>query len=113
MRMQAPISRSAAAQIASGQRRPQDPVPRVDIRGRHRTQAELNRLNKEIEVLEEELERLKTMECASVACKELVFKIAKADDPLISRAKSPVNSALSANRWFEQPAEINRCCWFC
>eukprot|EP00250_Pteridium_aquilinum_P017281 c23547_g2_i1 orf=502-846(+) len=112
MRMQASVTRSPAAQPASAKLRRQDLEPRLDIRGRHRTQAELNRLNQEITVLEEELQRLENMEYASVGCREMVLQIANAPDPLImSRARGTSSPGQSLNRWFEQPAQTNNCCW--
>uniref|UniRef100_A0A2P2LZ81 Guanine nucleotide-binding protein subunit gamma 2 isoform X1 n=1 Tax=Rhizophora mucronata TaxID=61149 RepID=A0A2P2LZ81_RHIMU len=46
-----------------------------DLRGKHRVQAELKRLEQEAKSLENELEQLEKMESASAACMEYVRKM--------------------------------------
>ncbi|KAH7422802.1 hypothetical protein KP509_12G026400 [Ceratopteris richardii] len=108
MRMQSPYPGGGSSHGGSAHRKLE---PRSDIRGRHRTQAELDFLTHEIEILKEELKRLETMEYSSVACKELVMRLENAPDPLISRESVSANPGPSLNRWFEQPATTNNCCW--
>lgn len=87
------------------------PQQAPDLRGRHRCQAELNRLNQEIKLLEEELQKLEKTDSAFVACREFVVKIENTPDPLLPVTKGAVNPAW--DRWFEQPTPSQSYCWMC
>ncbi|KAM0853685.1 hypothetical protein ACQ4PT_050916 [Festuca glaucescens] len=82
-----------------------------DMRGRHRIQAELKKLEQEARFLEEELEELDKMDKVSAALQEFMVTIERKADPLL-----PVTSGAayqSWDRWFEGPQDLRRCkCWF-
>ncbi|RLN41112.1 AGG2 [Panicum miliaceum] len=78
----------------------------ADIRGRHRIQAELKKLEQEARFLEEELEELEKTDKVSSALQEFLTA-----DPLLPVSIGPVNR--SWDRWFEGPQDLRRCkCWF-
>ncbi|XP_068660576.1 guanine nucleotide-binding protein subunit gamma 4-like isoform X1 [Aristolochia californica] len=62
---------------------PRSPPKYPDMCGRHRKQAELPVLNREIGFLEEELQSLDTLHPASKCCKEIDEFVGKNPDPLI------------------------------
>ncbi|KAG9458107.1 hypothetical protein H6P81_002615 [Aristolochia fimbriata] len=62
---------------------PRSPPKYPDVCGRHRKQAELQVLNREIGFLEEELQSLDTLHPASKCCKEIHEFMGKNPDPLI------------------------------
>ncbi|XP_073354276.1 guanine nucleotide-binding protein subunit gamma 1 isoform X2 [Aegilops tauschii subsp. strangulata] len=67
-----------------------------DMRGRHRIQAELKKLEQEARFLEEELEELNKMDKVSTALQETTGAAYQSWD-----------------RWFEGPQDLRRCkCWF-
>uniref|UniRef100_A0ACD5W957 Uncharacterized protein n=1 Tax=Avena sativa TaxID=4498 RepID=A0ACD5W957_AVESA len=82
-----------------------------DMRGRHRIQAELKKLEQEARFLEEELEELDKTEKVSAALQEFVVTTEHKADPLL-----PVTTGAayqSWDRWFEGPQDLRRCkCWF-
>eukprot|EP01018_Ginkgo_biloba_P027752 Gb_07564 [translate_table: standard] len=84
-----------------------------DICGRHRKQVELNRLTKEISMLEEELKLLEGLPLASKCCKEVVEVVDTRPDPLlpfVARGQAPS----SWDRWFrERSVDSNCSCYFC
>ncbi|XP_057822034.1 guanine nucleotide-binding protein subunit gamma 2 isoform X3 [Cryptomeria japonica] len=55
----------------------------LDICGKHRKQVELNRLTKEISLLEEELKTLEGLPPASKCCTEVVEFVGKHSDPFL------------------------------
>eukprot|EP00252_Welwitschia_mirabilis_P013088 TRINITY_DN28917_c0_g1_i1.p1 TRINITY_DN28917_c0_g1~~TRINITY_DN28917_c0_g1_i1.p1 ORF type:complete len:117 (+),score=24.45 TRINITY_DN28917_c0_g1_i1:309-659(+) len=82
----------------------------TDVRSRYRRLAELQKLNQEIQYLEEEIEGLDKLDRATSACKEMLILVDSRPDPLLPITKGPVNSAW--DRWFEGPVEVNGCkCW--
>ncbi|XP_038720526.1 guanine nucleotide-binding protein subunit gamma 2-like [Tripterygium wilfordii] len=85
-----------------------------DMRGKHRIQAELKRLEQEARFLQEELEKLEKMEAASTACKEMLTNVESRPDPLLPVTNGPINPFW--DRWFEGPQESKGCrcggrCW--
>ncbi|XP_010107736.2 guanine nucleotide-binding protein subunit gamma 2 [Morus notabilis] len=81
----------------------------TDTRGKHRIQAELQRLEQEARFLEEELEQLERMEKASAACNELL-NVERRPDPLLPATYGPINPLW--DRWFEGPQDSKGCrCW--
>ncbi|KAM0877492.1 hypothetical protein ACQ4PT_035452 [Festuca glaucescens] len=82
-----------------------------DMRGRHRIQAELKKLEQETRFLEEELEELDKTDKVSAALQEFLVTIERKADPLL-----PVTTGAayqSWDRWFEGPQDLRRCkCWF-
>ncbi|KAL3684527.1 hypothetical protein R1sor_002549 [Riccia sorocarpa] len=74
------------------------PQPRSvpDLHGRARKKAELNRLTQEIQLLEEEMQRLETLPPASEVCQELVQSIESRSDPFVGT--NPVEAQW--DRWF-------------
>ncbi|XP_068663170.1 guanine nucleotide-binding protein subunit gamma 4-like isoform X1 [Aristolochia californica] len=62
---------------------PRSPPKYPDLCGRHRKQAELQVLNREIGFLEEDLQFLDTLHPASKCCKEIDEFVGKNQDPLI------------------------------
>jgi len=82
-----------------------------DIRGKHRKQVELNRLTKEISLLEEELKTLEGLPPASKCCKGVVESIEKRPDPLLPFVTR--GQAISSwDRWFRKRS-INSDCSCC
>ncbi|XP_066386633.1 guanine nucleotide-binding protein subunit gamma 1 isoform X1 [Miscanthus floridulus] len=91
----------------------------ADLRGRHRIQAELKKLEQEARFLEEELEELEKADKVSSALQEYVSPaeemfltaMERKADPLLPVSTGPVNQ--SWDRWFEGPQDLRRCkCWF-
>ncbi|KAF8683136.1 hypothetical protein HU200_044996 [Digitaria exilis] len=83
----------------------------ADLRGRHRIQAELKKLEQEARFLEEELEELAKTDKVSSALQEFVTMMESKADPLLPVTTGPVNQ--SWDRWFEGPQDLRRCkCWF-
>ncbi|EER91202.1 hypothetical protein BDA96_01G169500 [Sorghum bicolor] len=83
----------------------------ADLRGRHRIQAELKKLEQEARFLEEELEELEKADKVSSALQELLTAMERKADPLLPVSTGPVNQ--SWDRWFEGPQDLRRCkCWF-
>ncbi|PAN46045.1 hypothetical protein GQ55_9G154400 [Panicum hallii var. hallii] len=83
----------------------------ADIRGRHRIQAELKKLEQEARFLEEELEELEKTDKVSSALQEFLTAMESKADPLLPVTMGPVNQ--SWDRWFEGPQDLRRCkCWF-
>uniref|UniRef100_A0ACD6A5M2 Uncharacterized protein n=1 Tax=Avena sativa TaxID=4498 RepID=A0ACD6A5M2_AVESA len=82
-----------------------------DMRGRHRIQAELKKLEQEARFLEEELEELDKTEKVSAALQEFVVAIEHKADPLLAVTTGAVYQ--SWDRWFEGPQDLRMCrCWF-
>ncbi|CAD6213697.1 unnamed protein product [Miscanthus lutarioriparius] len=83
----------------------------TDLRGRHRIQAELKKLEQEARFLEEELEELEKADKVSSALQEFLTAMERKADPLLPVSTGPVNQ--SWDRWFEGPQDLRRCkCWF-
>ncbi|CAN6287466.1 unnamed protein product [Urochloa humidicola] len=83
----------------------------ADIRGRHRIQAELKKLEQEARFLEEELEELQKTDKVSSALQGFLTEMESKADPLLPVTTGPVNQ--SWDRWFEGPQDLRRCkCWF-
>ncbi|XP_066386634.1 guanine nucleotide-binding protein subunit gamma 1 isoform X2 [Miscanthus floridulus] len=83
----------------------------ADLRGRHRIQAELKKLEQEARFLEEELEELEKADKVSSALQEFLTAMERKADPLLPVSTGPVNQ--SWDRWFEGPQDLRRCkCWF-
>ncbi|KAL6637254.1 hypothetical protein ACP70R_024826 [Stipagrostis hirtigluma subsp. patula] len=59
----------------------------ADLRGRHRIQAELKKLEQEARFLEEELEELEKTDKVSSALQEFVVKMESKSDPLLPIAE--------------------------
>ncbi|NP_001152725.1 Guanine nucleotide-binding protein subunit gamma 1 [Zea mays] len=83
----------------------------ADLRGRHRIQAELKKLEQEARFLEEELEELDKADKVSSALQEFLIAMERKADPLLPVSAGPVNQ--SWDRWFEGPQDLRGCkCWF-
>ncbi|TVU46049.1 hypothetical protein EJB05_05567, partial [Eragrostis curvula] len=83
----------------------------ADMRGRHRIQAELKKLEQEARFLEEELEELEKTDKVSSALQQFLVTIESKADPLLPVTTGPSNQ--SWDRWFEGPQDLRRCkCWF-
>ncbi|KAK3149931.1 hypothetical protein QOZ80_3AG0224970 [Eleusine coracana subsp. coracana] len=83
----------------------------ADMRGRHRIQAELKKLEQEARFLEEELEEFEKTDKVSSALQQFLATIESKADPLLPVTTGPANQ--SWDRWFEGPQELRRCtCWF-
>ncbi|CAD6205902.1 unnamed protein product [Miscanthus lutarioriparius] len=83
----------------------------ADLRGRHRIQAELKKLEQEARFLEEELEELEKADKVSSALQEFLTAMERKADPLLPVSTGPMNQ--SWDRWFEGPQDLRRCkCWF-
>ncbi|CAM6095023.1 unnamed protein product [Calypogeia fissa] len=89
------------------------PQPRAgpDLHGRARKKAELNRLNQEIRLLQEELQRLDNLPPASEVCRLLVHSIESQIDPFLANSGvlQPVDPHW--DRWFKgPPIPRSTCC---
>ncbi|XP_062211872.1 guanine nucleotide-binding protein subunit gamma 1 [Phragmites australis] len=83
----------------------------ADMRGRHRIQAELKKLEQEARFLEEEIEELEKTDKVSSALQEFLATIERKADPLLPVTTGPADQ--SWDRWFEGPQDLRRCkCWF-
>ncbi|XP_020177576.1 guanine nucleotide-binding protein subunit gamma 2 [Aegilops tauschii subsp. strangulata] len=68
--------------------------------GKHRLSAAIQRLDQELQSLQDELNELETMEPASAACREVITSTEGKPDPLLPITSSPENS--SWDRWFQR-----------
>ncbi|VAI43457.1 guanine nucleotide-binding protein subunit gamma 2-like [Triticum dicoccoides] len=68
--------------------------------GKHRLSAAIQRLDQELQSLQDELNELETMEPASAACREVITSTEGQPDPLLPITSSPENS--SWDRWFQR-----------
>lgn len=84
----------------------------LDICGRHRKQVELNRLSKEISLLEEELKMLEGLSLASQCCKSVVENVEKRSDPLLPFVTEG-QSTSSWERWFKERSTDTDYSCFC
>ncbi|XP_054796713.1 uncharacterized protein LOC129302066 [Prosopis cineraria] len=66
--------------------------------GKHRLQAAISQLNNEINIIQDELEQLKTMGESSSVCKELISSVESISDPLLPWINGSVDG--SWDRWF-------------
>ncbi|TVU04152.1 hypothetical protein EJB05_50289, partial [Eragrostis curvula] len=102
------LTRRTAMQVAGGGGGGGDAA---DMRGRHRIQAELKKLEQEARFLEEELEELEKTDKVSSALQQFLVTIESKADPLLPVTTGPSNQ--SWDRWFEGPQDLRRCkCWF-
>ncbi|GLJ11165.1 hypothetical protein SUGI_0145110 [Cryptomeria japonica] len=68
------------------------PTTTLDLRGKHRRIAELNRLEQEIKLLKEELDELEHTVEASTVCKEVLHTVENRPDPLLPITVGPENT---------------------
>ncbi|XP_023524424.1 guanine nucleotide-binding protein subunit gamma 2-like [Cucurbita pepo subsp. pepo] len=66
--------------------------------GRHRISAAINRLQNEINIIEEELQQLESVGESSTVCKELVSSVESVPDPLLSETIGPPD--VNWDQWF-------------
>ncbi|KAI9106555.1 hypothetical protein K1719_022083 [Acacia pycnantha] len=66
--------------------------------GKHRLQAAISHLNNEITIIEEELEKLETMDKSSSVCQELISSVESIPDPLLPWIKGSLDCGW--DRWF-------------
>ncbi|KAM3239824.1 hypothetical protein ACQJBY_053486 [Aegilops geniculata] len=94
---------------SSGQQQQQQPAAAggtttttrsVGYVGKHRLSAAIQRLDQELQSLQDELNELETMEPASAACREVITSTEGKPDPLLPITSSPENS--SWDRWFQR-----------
>jgi len=86
---------------------PSTPPNPAAARGRHRKLQELQHLDKEIQLLQEELKSLDKIPNASKACSELVQFIENCPDKLL-----PNSDGTPPDMWpYDQPVKVSRCCW--
>lgn len=95
-----------AARPSSGQQQQQPAAAgaattrSVGYVGKHRLSAAIQRLDQELQSLQDELNELETMEPASAACREVITSTEGKPDPLLPITSSPENS--SWDRWFQR-----------
>ncbi|KAG6555563.1 hypothetical protein Mapa_002798 [Marchantia paleacea] len=102
-------SRNTSPNYSAARSSPPLPQPRSvpDLHGRARKKAELNRLNAEIRLLKDELQRLETLPPASEVCKMFVQSIESQSDPFLGTSPGQPQW----DRWFRgPPAPKPKCC---
>ncbi|XP_062164728.1 guanine nucleotide-binding protein subunit gamma 2-like [Alnus glutinosa] len=66
--------------------------------GKHRMAAAITNLHSQINILQEELDKLETTGESSVVCKELISSLGSVRDPLLPSTRGPED--VSWDRWF-------------
>uniref|UniRef100_A0ACD5Z922 Uncharacterized protein n=1 Tax=Avena sativa TaxID=4498 RepID=A0ACD5Z922_AVESA len=101
-----------AARPSSGQQQQQTAVAtrNVGYVGKHRLSAAIQRLDQELQSLQDELDELETMEFASAACQEVITSTEGKPDPLLPITSSPENS--SWDRWFQRVRSSRSSKWW-
>nr|GLL30514.1 guanine nucleotide-binding protein subunit gamma 2-like [Ipomoea trifida] len=71
----------------------------VGFMGKHRMAAAVASLDHQIQLIQEELQRLETLGESSIVCKELVSSVESAPDALLPVTKGP--KEVGWDRWFQ------------
>ncbi|KAJ7966073.1 guanine nucleotide-binding protein subunit gamma 2-like [Quillaja saponaria] len=66
--------------------------------GKHRMSAAISHLHNQINIIQEELDKLETYGEASIVCKEFISSVDSNPDPLLPETKGPVD--VGWDRWF-------------
>nr|AHB52759.1 heterotrimeric G protein gamma subunit [Chara braunii] len=83
---------------------PLPPAQVPEVRGKAKKRAELRKLEREIELLQEELKALNERPPVAQACEQLVGFVENCRDPFLNGAR---------NRWVTSPSEVKCCPPFC
>ncbi|XP_045821558.1 guanine nucleotide-binding protein subunit gamma 2-like [Trifolium pratense] len=68
--------------------------------GKHRLQASISNLNNQINILQEELEKLETIGECSTICKDVISSVESNPDPLLPWIQGSVDAGSGWDRWF-------------
>ncbi|CAL9148486.1 guanine nucleotide-binding protein subunit gamma 4-like [Musa acuminata AAA Group] len=90
--------------------RPRSPRRYTDLCGRHRLQARVQLLSREIGFLEEELQSVEGLQLVSVCCKEVDKYVGTTPDPLIPTYKKRHKSCCFS-RWLRAMVCFNATCF--
>jgi len=79
----------------------------TDLHGRQRRLSEINRLDKQIKILEDELEELHNTDRASTVCRDVLMTVDSRPDAFLPSTIGPENAAWK--QWLEKTTESRGC----